>query len=616
MNSVRPGPGDGLPRPGEVVAGKYRIESPIGAGGMGVVLGALDTSLGRPVAIKFLSPTRARREGTVPRFLREARAAASIQSEHVCRVHEVGTLPEGSPFIVMELLRGGDLAQVVTARGPLPIDEAVDHLIQACEALGEAHGLGIVHRDLKPQNLFVTQRPDGSPCVKVLDFGISKAIDEEAPNLTSTDTVMGTPRYMSPEQVRSLKNVDHRSDIWALGAILFELLTASPVFDAPTATALCAMIAMDAPVPLRRRRPDAPPELEAVILRCLHKDAAGRYPDVAALAEALAPFASERGRQSAMRVARVVRPSGPQLPNMVGMPQGPNAYASTAPASTGGASTGGFPGFGTTGGFTGSTGPGGPGVTGDPAQRPSYLPPAVGHSGYPSPMMTPSAYPAAPASHPTTQSAWQHQTGAMPARAQKSSAGPVIAIVGLVAGVGLIAVAGGGAYYLMHREPADDAKLASAEADAAAAPLETAAAVAAPAPTTSVAVATAKKPATAAGDPLATKPATTPAAAKDAGAAPAPTATPTATASKEDELEAQKRAANAQCNHMRFLLSTNDRANNNQARQVKTLTCLRASSPQGVTCERSVCRQACTILDDKTCLLQLDNAERSFPPRF
>ncbi len=291
----------GLPRPGEVIAAKYRIESVIGTGGMGVVMGATDVTLGRAVAIKFLSPHKLAREGARERFLREARAAAQIQSEHVVRVYEVGETALGAPFIVMEHLRGADLSDVLRRRGGLPVEEAVDYVLQTCAALGEAHARGIVHRDLKPQNLFLTQRPDGSPCVKVLDFGISKAADDTAQNLTATDMVMGTPLYMSPEQVRSLKNVDARADVWALGAILFELLTASTVFDAPSLSALCAMIATDPPVPLRARRPHAPPELEAVILRCLHKDPAGRFQNVGALAAALAPFASRRGTATAQQ---------------------------------------------------------------------------------------------------------------------------------------------------------------------------------------------------------------------------------------------------------------------------------------------------------------------------
>ncbi|MFO0741165.1 MAG: serine/threonine-protein kinase, partial [Labilithrix sp.] len=290
-----------LPVPGDIVAGKYRIDSTIGQGGMGVVLGAFDQSLGRRVAIKFLHPSRAANEAAAARFGREARAAASIQSEHVVRVHEVGALPNGAPFIVMEHLRGSDLSQVLHYRGGLPVDYACDLVLQACEALSQAHARGVVHRDLKPQNLFLTERGDGSPCVKVLDFGISKAADtdESSPKLTSTEMVMGTPLYMSPEQVRSLKNVDARADIWALGAILFELLAATPPFDGPSASALHAAIAMDPPGSLRARRPDVPQHIEAAVMRCLEKDPARRFQTVEELGAAIVPFASERGRQAA-----------------------------------------------------------------------------------------------------------------------------------------------------------------------------------------------------------------------------------------------------------------------------------------------------------------------------
>ncbi len=405
MNSVRPSENQ-LPRAGDIVAGKYRVESVIGTGGMGVVLGAEDTSLGRRVAIKFLAPNKARNEDAAARFVREARAAASLQSEHVVRVFEVGTLPNGASFIVMEHLAGGDLAQLLAGRGPLPVEEAADYLLQACEALAEAHGKGIVHRDLKPQNLFLATLPDGSGSVKVLDFGISKAIDDVAPNLTATDTVMGTPLYMSPEQVRSLKSVDLRSDVWALGAILFELLTAAPIYEATTATALCAMIAMDPPTLLRTKRPSAPAELEAVISRCLHKDPAGRFQDVAAFADALVPFATDRGRVSAARVSRVVRagsPGGGAIAPSPSQPGGVSAFGTTGGATSG---------FGTTGGVTGS----GPYPSyAPPPGSGSQLAPVGAISNYPPgampPMHTASHF--APAPHMTTQGAWQNQTGAM-----------------------------------------------------------------------------------------------------------------------------------------------------------------------------------------------------------
>jgi hypothetical protein len=437
MNSSRP-EGHQLPRAGDVVAGKYQIESVIGTGGMGVVLGAQDTSLGRRVAIKFLAPNKARNEGAAARFVREARAAASIQSEHVVRVFEVGTLPTGASYIVMEHLAGGDLSQILASRGPLPIEEAVDYLLEACEAIGEAHNRGIVHRDLKPQNLFVTRTPDGSSCVKVLDFGISKAVDEEAPNLTATDTVMGTPLYMSPEQVRSLKSVDLRSDIWALGAILFELVTGAPIYEAATATALCAMIAMDPPTPLRAKRPNAPPELEGVILRCLHKDPNGRFADVAALAEALAPFASERGRASATRVTRVVR-------------GGQGAMAGTSPpnaasyAPTGYAPTGGAP----------SAAPSGGGALLTTGGHVSAYPPgavhAAGYTGYAQQAQQ------AHANQPSTQQNWGNQTGAIGTGTMEArrSGSALFAILGVVAGLFLLTIIGGGIVFVVTREKSD-----------------------------------------------------------------------------------------------------------------------------------------------------------------
>jgi len=295
---------------GQVLAGKYRVERVLGQGGMGVVVAATHLQLNQLFALKFLLPHMCQHGEAVARFAREARAAVQIQSEHVARVTDVGTLESGAPYMVMEYLQGSDLSEVLRARGPLPIAEAVGFLLQACEAIAEAHALGIVHRDLKPANMFLTRRRDGSPLVKVLDFGISKALQETlsgaAPSVTSTSAIMGSPLYMSPEQVRSSKTVDARSDVWALGVILQELLTGAPSYEAETASALMAMIAADPPTPLRQRRPDAPPQLETTILRCLEKDRARRLPNVAELARAIAPFAAPEARASVERIARVL----------------------------------------------------------------------------------------------------------------------------------------------------------------------------------------------------------------------------------------------------------------------------------------------------------------------
>jgi serine/threonine-protein kinase len=304
-----------LPREGDVIAGKYRVESVLGKGGMGVVVSARHTSLRQHVAVKFLLPKALQLPGAKERFLREARAAVSIKSEHVARVIDIGELETGAPYMVMEYLRGVDFGQTLKDRGPLPAREAVDYILQACEALAEAHALGIVHRDLKPGNLFLAARADGSPLVKVLDFGLSKATrteDEETPeqSLTATGIVVGSPHYMSPEQLRSLKQVDTRADVWALGVILYQLLSGRRPFEADSMVATCAKIAADPPIPLRERKPDVPAGLEAIILRCLEKDVTRRIQSVAELARCLAPFGSERAPISVERIVRVIEGEG------------------------------------------------------------------------------------------------------------------------------------------------------------------------------------------------------------------------------------------------------------------------------------------------------------------
>jgi serine/threonine-protein kinase len=243
----------------------------------------------------------------VQRFLREARLAIKIRSEHCVRVLDVGTLENGVPYMVMEYLEGEDLAAIVDRRQTVPIAAAIDWVLQAAEALAEAHALGIVHRDLKPANLFLTRRADGTPCVKVLDFGISKQTASGADaGVTKTQAVLGSPRYMSPEQMRSTKDVDVRTDVWALGAVVHELIAGQPPFDAETMTALCAAILQDPPRPIRLTRPDVPPQLEAAIVGALEKDRDLRFPNIAQLAAALAPFGSPAAGASAERIARIL----------------------------------------------------------------------------------------------------------------------------------------------------------------------------------------------------------------------------------------------------------------------------------------------------------------------
>ncbi len=300
-----------LPQEGDVLEGKYQIEHTLGEGGMCVVYAARHLQLEERVAVKLLRPEMMEQPDLVERFLREGRAAIRIHSEHVVRIFDVGMLPSKNPYLVMECLQGSDLDALLLANGPLPIQAAVDYVLQAGEAIAEAHTLGIVHRDLKPANLFLTRRADGSPWVKVLDFGISKvsARMSRAPDLglTGAATIMGSPRYMSPEQMRSTKNVDGRTDIWSLGAILHELIAGEPPFKGVTMPEICANILQDPPTQLSSVRPDVPPALEAAITRCLEKDVGDRFAHMGDVALALAEFASPSGRASAHRIVGILQ---------------------------------------------------------------------------------------------------------------------------------------------------------------------------------------------------------------------------------------------------------------------------------------------------------------------
>ena len=295
--------------PGVVIAGKYLIEQVLGEGGMGIVVSARHLDLGTPVALKFLQAAMAKHPSVVERFLREARAAARLQSENVCRVIDVGRMDDGIPYIVMELMQGRDLAALLKERGPLPAPTIAEFILQASQAIAEAHALGIVHRDLKPANLFLAQRPNGKPIVKVLDFGVAKApTNDQNFSLTRTQSVMGSPGYMSPEQLKSSKVVDARADIWSLGIVMYELTAGKQPFIAESITELAVRVVTEPHPPLPPTTPNA---FVSVISRCLEKDPAKRYPDVGALAEALAPF-TVGGRDSAHSISRVLR--GPLLP--------------------------------------------------------------------------------------------------------------------------------------------------------------------------------------------------------------------------------------------------------------------------------------------------------------
>ncbi len=295
---------------GELIAEKYRVIGVMGEGGMGVVLEAVHVDLDTHVAIKVVREDLVKVESVVARLMLEARAAAKIRSPHVAKVLDVGALPTGAPYIVMEHLTGSDLYAVVCEQGPLPVETAVDYLSQACEALAEAHSLGVVHRDLKPENLFLAEQPHGSSIVKVLDFGISKvtgtgSIRDSEQALTGATATMGSPHYMSPEQMRASTDVDERTDIYALGAILLELLTGKPPFDADSVPELCGQV-LATPAPRSRtRRPELPEVLDDIIDRCLSKDREARYSSVAELAGVLAPFGSQVARGAAHRASEI-----------------------------------------------------------------------------------------------------------------------------------------------------------------------------------------------------------------------------------------------------------------------------------------------------------------------
>jgi serine/threonine-protein kinase len=349
-----------IPQPGTTLGGKYLVEQVLGVGGMGVVVAATHLQLDQKVAIKFLLPEALANPEVVARFSREARAAAKIRGEHVARVIDVGAFDDGTPFMVMEYLEGHDLAKQLELHGPLLVEDLARYILESCQALAEAHAAKIVHRDLKPSNLFLAQRPDKRAIIKVLDFGISKLEDKPTAGLTKTSALMGTAFYMSPEQLTSPKTVDHRSDIWALGVIMYELLTGRQPFAGESVPEIIASILQNQREPITSLRPDVPPDLVAAVERCLQFKAQDRFSSVGELAGALAPFATEESRRSVAIIGRVLGenvsvspgaplpaagsavvrpPSATSLPSAIGATQhvgqvGSGAFAAAAVAET------------------------------------------------------------------------------------------------------------------------------------------------------------------------------------------------------------------------------------------------------------------------------------------
>ena len=316
---------------GDILLGKYRVERVLGQGGMGTVVAARHLELGELFAIKLLLPSTLVHSEVVERFVREARATARLKSDHVARVHDVGRLETGAPYMVMEHLDGQDLKAIVRQQGALPIADAVTYVLQACDAIAEAHALGLVHRDLKPANLFLIRRPNGNTVIKVLDFGISKQTGTEEVELTATGAVLGSPMYMSPEQIAKSKSVDARTDIWAMGVVLYELLTGRGPFRAKTVLELAAQVLQEEPEPPRVIRPEISDALENVVVRCLRKKPEQRFQSINELVAALRAAPLESSTRAPTGMQMPTQPSGPSFSDL--LPVVPRAMGPVASPS-------------------------------------------------------------------------------------------------------------------------------------------------------------------------------------------------------------------------------------------------------------------------------------------
>lgn len=283
--------------PGNVFEGKYSIERVIGRGGSAVVLSAFHATLKCRVALKLLRRDIPLDDEASFRLVREGQIGAQIQSEHVARVLDAGTLPDRQPFLVLEYLEGQHLGAILAEERRLPMPRAVDYVRQACTGVSAAHARGIIHRDLKPSNLFLATRADGFPLVKIVDFGIAKMSGAGGvETITSCDRMVGSPQFMAPEQLRSERTLGPRSDIWALGAVLFTLLTGRPPFKRRDINETCEAILSGVVPDLMAVRPELPRPLAKVVQRCMAADPRDRFESAEALCDALRPFTDLEAR--------------------------------------------------------------------------------------------------------------------------------------------------------------------------------------------------------------------------------------------------------------------------------------------------------------------------------
>jgi serine/threonine-protein kinase len=320
-------------RVGETLAGKYRLDALLGAGGMGEVYRAENVHIGRLVAIKMLKEEHAENTEVVGRFLREARAANIVRHPNVVDVLDIGQTEEGAPFIVQELLEGQDLGAYATSRGGrLEVDEALTLLAPVIEAVAFAHERGVIHRDLKPENVFLARAQNGAIVPKLLDFGISRIVHGDDIKMTATGMTVGTPAYMSPEQIRADRPIDARSDVWALGVILHELLSGALPFDAEAQSGLFVKIVTEAPIPLDAALPGAPPALAAIVAWCLRANPAERFGTATELLRELRGVsAALAGMPMAPAPPSAMKPSSPSVPDAARLRAPTSARTGAAP---------------------------------------------------------------------------------------------------------------------------------------------------------------------------------------------------------------------------------------------------------------------------------------------